>query len=234
MNPIRPYLACLMLVVPIILLLTAMCVGGCSTARIHESYERGLPDAPATGAAPMAGDQRTVTQTVSATRVMSLAGTSPGETITHVKPLKVTGDGADFGGMEPVEPPARGPVLLITAGVLCALAGGAVLMFVSGGRKIGLGVIGLGAAFIVAGMAFEAYPWAALVLLGLAGVGAAVWLYLSTRNSARTEQALQIVAAGIEQTPDNEAVKENISNAAATRDAKQVVKDVITQIKKTL
>jgi len=234
MNRNRPYLTYLTLVFPIVLPLAATCVGGCSTAKVQESYQRGLPDPFATGAAPAADDQRTVTRTVSATRVMSLAGSSPGETITHVKPLKVTGDGADFGGMEPVEPPARGPVLLITAGILCALAGGAVLMFVSGGRKIGLGVIGLGAAFIVAGMAFEAYPWAALVLLGLAGVAGAVWVYLSTRNSARTEQALQIVAAGIEQTPDNEAVKENISNAAATRDAKQVVKDVITQIKKTL
>ena len=223
-----------LLLLPLPALLLAATVGGCSTAKVRESYQRGLQGPPAAGAVPAPPDRRTVTRTVSATRILSLAGTSPGEAITHVRPLKISDDGAEFGGMEPVEPPARGPVLLIGAGILCALAGGAVLLFVTGGRTIGLGVIGLGAVFIVAGMAFEAYPWAALVLLGLAGVGAAVWLYLSTRKSARTEQALQIVAAGIEQTPDNQQVKESISNAAATRDAKQVVKDVITQIKKTL
>lgn len=232
MKRIRTCLPFLLLVLLPALLLAA--IGGCSTAKVQELYQRGPQTPPAAGTTPPPPEQRTITRTVSATRIMSLAGTSPGEAITHVRPLKVSDDGAEFGGMEPVEPPARGPMLLIGAGILCTLAGGAVLLFITGGRKIGLGVIGLGAAFIVAGMAFESYPWAALVLLGLAGVGAAVWLYLSTRKSARTEQALQIVAAGIEQTPDNQQVKENISNAAATRDAKQVVKDVITQIKKTL
>lgn len=225
---------------PVAIILAGVLIGlalaapGCSTARIRETYQHGLAAAPPASTIPADITQKNVTRTVSATRIMSFAGSSPGETISHVKPLSVTDAGADFGGMEPVAEAARGPILLVSAGILCALAGAAVLIFVTGGRTIGLCVMGLGAVFIVAGLAFEVYPWAALVLLGVAGVGAAVWFYFSVRNSKRVQQTLQIVAAGIEQTPDNDAVKENITAAAATRANREVVKEVVSDIKKKL
>jgi len=215
-------------------------LAGCSMAEIQETYRRGVPDAPpslsksSTGAAAPAADTRLVTRTIKATRVMSVAGTSPGESITHLKPLKVADGGVEFGGMESVEEAARGPMLLIGAGILCILAGGAVFLFIGGAKQVGLGVIGLGAVFVVSGLAFEAYPWAALVLIGLAAAGAAVWFIYSTRSGERLRQTLQFVAAGIEQTPENQAVKENISNAAATRSNREMVKDVVAGAKKSL
>ncbi|HOD84166.1 MAG TPA: hypothetical protein PKG77_22310 [Phycisphaerae bacterium] len=213
---------------------------GCQTASVHEAYRTAVPSQtppPAGKGTPSpAPAEREVTRTVSATRVMTWAGSSPGETISRVKPMNVTDSGAAFGGMDPLEAAARTPVFLFWAGLAVAAAGAVVLIFIPGMKTTGLIVAGAGAAMVVASIAFESYPWLALVLAAVVVLAGLAWFIWGTAAGAKLKAAFQAVVAGVEQTKTTDpaaakAVTANIGAAAAGAGMAATTRSLVNEVK---
>ena len=234
-------------IVMLALLSMALCiagmavVAGCQTASVHEAYRTASPfQSPAPtgkGAAPTpAPAEREVTRTVSATRMMTWAGSSPGETISRVKPMNVSDSGVAFGGMDPLEAAAQTPVFLFWAGLAVAAAGAAVLIFIPGMKTTGLIVAGAGAAMVVASIAFESYPWLALVLAAVVVLGGLAWFIWGTAAGAKLKAAFRAVVAGVEQTKTTDpqaakAVTANIGTAAAGAGMAATTRSLVNEVK---
>ena len=222
------------------LCLASLCmVAGCQTASVREAYRTAVPfQAPAPagkGTAPTPAE-REVTRTVSATRVMTWAGSSPGETISRVKPMNVSDSGVAFGGMDPLEAAARTPVFLFWAGLAVAAAGAAVLIFIPGMKTTGLVVAGAGAAMVVASIAFESYPWLALVLAAVVVLAGLAWFVWGTAAGAKLKAAFQAVVVGVEQTKATDpqaakAVTANIGTAAAGAGIASTTRNLVNDVK---
>jgi|GEM_PF-1447875 len=215
-------------------------VPGCQTASVREAYRTVAPvqaRAPAGKGTPSpAPAEREVTRTVSATRVMTWAGSSPGETISRVKPMTVSDSSVAFGGMDPLEASARTPVFLFWAGLAVAAAGAAVLIFIPGMKTTGLIVAAAGGAMVVASIAFESYPWLALVLAGIAVTGGLAWFIWGTAAGAKLKAAFQAVVAGVEQTKTTDpqaakAVTTNIGTAAAGAGVAATTRSLVNDVK---
>jgi len=214
-------------------------IPGCQTASVREAYRTAVPSQTpqpmGNGAAPVPVE-REVTRTVSATRVMTWAGSSPGETISRVRPMNVSDSGAAFGGMDSLEAAARTPVFLFWAGLAVAAAGAAVLIFIPGMKTTGLIVAAAGGAMVVASIAFESYPWLALVLAGVVVLAGLAWFIWGTAAGAKLKAAFQAVVAGVEQTkttdPDAaKAVTANIGTAAAGAGVAAVTRSLVNDVK---
>jgi len=222
------------------LCLGSLCmVAGCQTASVREAYRTTVPSQTpqptGKGAAPPPAE-REVTRTVSATRVMTWAGSSPGETISRVRPMNVSDSGVAFGGMDPLEAAARTPVFLFWAGLAVAAAGAAVLIFIPGMKTTGLIVAAAGGAMVVASIAFESYPWLALVLAAAVVLAGLAWFIWGTAVGAKLKAAFQAVVAGVEQTKTTDpeaakAVTANIGTAAAGAGVAATTRSLVNDIK---
>lgn len=145
---------------------------------------------------------------------------SAGETLAQAEPLKVPAEGGvEFGGMKEFDLRRVGPTILIWAGIGVAAIGVALAIWFS--VKTGLLTAAGGGVLIVAGIAFEAYPWLALVLVCAAILGALVWFVWGTAAGARLRKNFSAVVQGVENAGDKaKPVKDEIKKAAKTAGTK--------------
>jgi hypothetical protein len=215
-------------------------MAGCQDASVTEFFrEQPRVSAPSGAARPEDAKEvdwrpaREVKRETRHTRGLDWFGPSPGETIAQVKPMRVPAEGgADFEGMEPFDIRRVGPTILIWAGIAISLGGIALAIFLPVFRKIGIWVAVGGGALIVSGIAFEAYPWlAALIVLAAVGAGA-VWLIVHFRNRAREKETLNTVVKAVENAGEAAAaVKQKIKEAAKAGGKKAVVDKVVAGAK---
>lgn len=212
---------------------------GCQSANVTEKYQI-MTDPPVfakTGEVAITPTEKAVSRSTTHTRIMTWAGPAPGETISHMQPLEVTDTGAKFSGMKPFDLARAGPTILIWAGIGIAAIGLGLVIFLPGARTAGLYAAGGGGALIVAGIAFEAYPWIALVMVAAVVIGGIAWFIFGTAAGARVRTTLQAVVAGVENAQKTnpiaaEAVKANIAAATAGTGQAASVKATITATKK--
>lgn len=211
---------------------------GCQQATVTEKYASHDPAQWNTriGEA-VPGATKEVERTTRHTRVATWAGPAPGETISHMQPLEVTDTGAKFSGMKPFDLARAGPTILIWAGIAVAAIGLGLVIFLPGARTAGLYAAGGGGALIVAGIAFEAYPWIALVMVGIVVVGGLAWFIFGTAAGARLKESFRVVVAGVEATKQTapaaaEAVTANIAVAASGAGKAAAIKETVNKAKK--
>ena len=197
------------------LLVLVPLLAGCEGASVTEWFGE-KPQAPVEGE-PVPPPTRTVSRKVEASK---FAGgwwsPSPGETIAQVQPAEIPAKGgARFGGMKPFDLRRVGPTILIWAGIGIAVLGVALIVFLPGARLAGIYTAAGGGALVVAGIAFEAYPWIALLIVSAAVLGGLVWFVWGTAAGARIRAAFATVVKGVENAgPEAAPVKAKIKEAA--------------------
>jgi len=207
---------------------------GCQRATVTEEYRSLAPTATTTG--EILPQEKVVARTTAHTRVMTWTGPAPGETISHIQPLEVTDTGAKFSGMKPFDLARVCPTILLWTGIGIAVIGVGIAVILPAARSIGLYAAGGGSVLGVAGIAFEAYPWLALVLVIAVAAGGVLWFIFGTAAGAKIKESFRAVVAGVEATKKTdpaaaEKVTANIYAAAAGTGKATTVKAAVNAAK---
>lgn len=123
---------------------------------------------------------------------------------------------------------SKGHIIIIGIGAI------AILIGVVGGiwfDKRALWIAAAGLGLVVIGFLFGAYPWVAL-LLPLAAIGGAIYWWYDMKKKKDADITLKAVVGAVERSPGKvaEIVKKKIGEVAGS--SKEVVKDVITKVKR--
>ena len=215
------------------LLLLLLVLPGCQGASVTEWFGETAAPLPPPGQ-PAQPPVRQVARKVEASRLgVDWWNPSPGETIAQVQPMAVPAKGgATFGGMKPFDLRRVGPTILIWAGIGVAFLGVALSVFLPGARKAGIYTAAGGAVLVVAGIAFEAYPWIALMLVCAVLLGGLVWFVWGTAAGARLRAAFSTVVKGVENAGEAGApVKTEIKKAANAAGNRAAVDKTVARAK---
>jgi len=181
------------------------------------------------------GPTAAVEERTTAVRILSPFGVSPAEAMTRIQPSEIKGTFAKLGGFEPIRSLSRTPVMIAGLGVILAVAGLAVFLWID--KRRGAVVIAAGGALITAGVMFEQYPWVALMLPVLALAGA-LWFVLATRRGRQireelglTEKALRETVAGVERYKARAPGQKQAVNADLSAEQDRETKHRIRAIK---
>jgi len=209
-------------------------LAGCEGASVTEWFGE-TPQPPAAPGEPTPPPTRTIARKIEARKLgADWWNPSPGETIAQTQPLEAPAKGgAKFGGMKPFDLRRVLPGTLLGIGVGVAALGVALAVFVPGARMAGIYTGVGGAALVVAGVAFEAYPWLALVLVCAVILGGLVWFVWGTAAGARIRAAFSTVVKGVENAGEAAApVKAEIKKAADVTGNRAAVDKAVAKVTK--